>query len=296
MSKPTPPSSKKTGPTSQRVTSGKPPQKRHDWEAIKRAFVEGVIDDGKLVYPGPSKLFELFGAPRTKISERSNREGWETERALRQRGVQAAADVQKASILAAEEAMESDARRRAYAEGVAVQDPVQDLPPVAYASEASADPKPVQPDTVRRTLDSATVALATTMAAFDAKAVKIAEGAMAVGAKLLLGKETKGEDGKPPPRTPLSPKEYREVVDGIRIAHGMGRLALGQTTENQGHGGLDGGPLKVDSNVSVNDGNHGTGDLTPAELARLYAEEIRARPADGDGQTSSGNHGGAPRQ
>ncbi|QCO07409.1 hypothetical protein [Azospirillum argentinense] len=280
--------------------TGKKLQHRHDWAAIKRAFVEGVIDDGKLIYPGPSKLNELFGAPRTKISERSNREGWETERALRQRGVAAAAEVQKASILAAEEAMEAEARTRAAEQGVQMEPELPATPaapqtPVTYADEVPLPSKPVHADPVRRTLDSSAVALATTTAAFDAKAVKIAEAAMTVGAKILLGREEGGGDGKPPTRRPLSPKEYRETVDGIRIAHAIGRLALGQTTDNQGHSSPDGTPVKVDAEMSVDVRNSGYDKLSPAELARLYAEALRACPEDGAGQEAPGAHKGAPR-
>lgn len=281
------------------------PAKRHDWTAIKRAYIEGVVENGRLTYPGPSKLSELFGAPRSKISARASEEGWETERALRQRGIQEAATVQKASLLAAELAMEEEAQRRegraprrvsdkprAASDHARVAESPDDLPP---NQTATGDGTPAGPSgmpathhdvpVVRRTLDGSAIQLATAVAAFDAKAARIAEGAMTVGAKLLLGKELKSDGEGPSRRVALTPKEYKETVEGIRAAHAMGRLALGQTTENQGISNPNGGPVKVDQNVSVNDGRTGDSELdnlTPAELARRYVEAARACGGGGE--------------
>lgn len=258
------------GPVSHKGNKYAKGQTKHDWVAIRRAYVEGVVEDGKLIYPGPSKLSELFGPPRVKISEKVNREGWDTERALRQRGVAAAADVQKASILAAADAMEDEARRRSDVVETRPEEP-KPAAEVVYGDSVLPEPKPSEPDQVRRTLDSSAVQLATVTANFDAKAVQIASAAMTVGAKLLMGRDIIDPTDRVTGRQPPTSKEYRDTMEGIKVAHAIGRLALGQTTENQGHSAPDGSAVKTATEVVVKERLTDLADLSKEDRDALRA-------------------------
>ncbi|AIB15790.1 hypothetical protein ABAZ39_28420 (plasmid) [Azospirillum argentinense] len=94
---------------------------------------------------------------------------------------------------------------------------------------------------------------------------------------------------------PLSPKDLLSLAGTLERAQRIGRLALGQTTDNQGLSSPDGTPVKVDAEMSVDVRNSGYDKLPPSELARLYAEAISACPKDGAGQEAPGAHKGAPR-
>lgn len=247
--------------------------------AVKKAYVEGMLQpDNSLIYPTTVQLAEQFGVARETVSRWINRENWETDRALYQQRLEEVADARKARMLPDAPDVERTAAELA-----------EDLKTHGVRSTAAVEPEEasVAPPDFR------THVIAGERAKFDTTSLTLAK-ALQMEIAASINRSRKKVNGLDP--EPLAPQAILRLASALGRAQQAGRLALGQTTENQGHGGLDGGPLKVDSNVSVNDGSHGTGDLTPAELARLYAEEIRTRPADSDGQTSSGNHGGAPRQ
>ena len=62
----------------------KTPQKgvksMYNWVEIRKAFVEGCIHDGKLVYPTCALLSRIYGACKGGIANHRNSEGWLLER------------------------------------------------------------------------------------------------------------------------------------------------------------------------------------------------------------------------
>jgi len=163
-------------------------KQRHDWEAIRRDYVEGILDaQGRRIYPTAEDLAEKHGPHVVSIRRRAAKGTWLSAR------TEFATRVTEAR---------QDAR-------------VKDL-----AAE-SAD--------------------------FDLKMLAVAKAAIAVGSRLLAdiagtqSRRVAGKDGEVMPPEKGRAKDYADVMNGLRNAQAIGRLALGDTTENVGINGNGGG-------------------------------------------------------
>ncbi|MFC5358082.1 hypothetical protein [Azospirillum himalayense] len=288
--------------------------------AVKKAYVEGILlPDGGLVYPTTIQLAEQFGVARETVSRWINRERWETDRAFHQQRMQEATDAEKARQLS--KAPGLDQRTAELAEelkehGVEVRPapatPAEPAPERAASmpepdeevpQPAVPEPPPGEPAATQQpgpTPDFRTHVIVGERAKFDTTSLTLAKALQAEVAvtiqrsqrsrKPAAGNKEANKDAQP-----LAPKELLSLAGTLERAQRIGRLALGQTTENQGLSSPDGTPMKVEAEMSVDVRNSGYDKLPPAELARLYAEALRACPADGAGQEAPGAHKGAPR-
>ncbi|QCO00562.1 hypothetical protein D3093_35565 (plasmid) [Azospirillum argentinense] len=289
---------------------------------MKKAYVEGILlPDGGLVYPTTIQLAEQFGVARETVSRWINRERWETDRAFHQQRMQEATDAEKARQLS--KAPSLDQRTAELAEelkehGVEVcpapaasgtpepsqepTDPVSE-PEEEVPQSVVPEPLPGEPAATQQpgpTPDFRTHVIVGERARFDTTSLTLAKALQAEVAvtiqrsqrsrKPAAGNKEANKDAQP-----LAPKELLSLAGTLERAQRIGRLALGQTTDNQGLSSPDGTPVKVDAEMSVDVRNSGYDKLPPAELARLYAEAIRACPEDGAGQEAPGAHKGAPR-
>ncbi|OYD80417.1 hypothetical protein [Azospirillum brasilense] len=281
--------------------------------AVKKAYVEGILlPDGGLVYPTMIQLAEQFGVARETVSRWINREHWETDRAFHQQRMQEATDAEKARQLSkapgldqrtaelAEELKEHGVEVRpapaAPAEPAPERGASMPEPEEEALQPAATEPPPGEPAAAQQpgaTPDFRTHVIVGERAKFDTTSVTIAKALQAEVA-VTIQRSRKPAAGKKEAQ-PLAPKELLSLAGTLERAQRIGRLALGQTTDNQGLSSPDGTPVKVNAEMSVDVRNSGYDKLPPSELARLYAEAISACPEDGVGQEAPGAHKGAPR-
>ncbi|WP_454021183.1 hypothetical protein [Azospirillum sp. Marseille-Q6669] len=287
--------------------------------AVKRAYVEGILlPDGGLVYPTTIQLAEQFGVARETVSRWINREHWETDRAFHQQRMQEATDAEKARQLSnapgldqrtaelAEELKEHGVEVRpapaAPAEPAPERGASMPEPEEEAQQPAAVEPPPGEPAAAQQpgpTPDFRTHVIVGERAKFDTTSLTLAkalqaEVAVTIQRSQRSRKPAAGNAGNKEAQ-PLAPKDLLSLAGTLERAQRIGRLALGQTTENQGLSSPEGTPVKVDAEISVDVRNSGYDKLPPSELARLYAEAIRACPEDGAGQEAPGAHKGAPR-
>lgn len=268
-------------PLARRKEVPKPPKAPK--AAVKKAYVEGILqDDGTLVYPNTVQLAKQFGPTRETISRWINNEGWASERAIYQERLAEAAEVRKAKMLPNAPSVEVTARELKEdlkAQGVTVEP----------ASEAEPGSVP----------DFRMHVIAGERAKFDTTCLTLAKALQAEVAVTITRSRKKVPDvatGTAIDPSPLAPKELLSLAGTLERSQRIGRLALGQTTENQGHSAPDGSSIKVDAEHSVDVKKSGYTNMDPAELARLYAETVRTGPADGSGQAAPGADVGAHKQ
>ncbi|NUB07134.1 hypothetical protein FW320_13230 [Azospirillum sp. Vi22] len=276
---------------------------------MKKVYVEGILlSDGGLVYPTTVQLAEQFGVARETVSRWINRENWETDRAFHQQRMQQATEAEKARLFSSPtgpldprtagpvvELMAREVEVQPQPSAQDVSNPLDAVPdPTPAASVASPEvPAAAQGSQPNGTPDFRTHIIAGERAKFDATSLTIAKALQAEVATAITRSRKPVAGSKE--AQPLAPKELLSLAGTLERAQRIGRLALGQTTDNQGLSSPDGTPVKVDAEMSVDVRNSGYDKLPPAELARLYAEALRACPEDGAGQEASGAHKGAPR-
>lgn len=253
--------------------------------AVKKAYAEGILQpDNTLVYPTIIQVAKQFGVARETVSRWVNRESWETDRALYQQRLEEAAEVQKAKLLPNAPGLDqatAELTDELKAQGIRT--------PISPSTEGEAQANPP---------DFRTHVIAGERAKFDATSLTLAKALMAeVGTSIVRSRKKPGNPATgSSDATPLLPRDLHSLAGTLERAQRIGRLALGQTTENQGVSSPEGGPLKVDAEHSVDVKNSSYANLTPAELARLYVEALRAGPADGEGQASPGSDAGSPQK
>jgi hypothetical protein len=54
----------------------------HNWEDIKKEYVEGIVVDGKLTYPSQGDLSVKFGIDAATIGRRASKEKWSVQREI----------------------------------------------------------------------------------------------------------------------------------------------------------------------------------------------------------------------
>lgn len=274
--------------------------------AVKKVYVEGILlSDGGLVYPTTIQLAEQFGVARETVSRWINREHWETDRAFHQQRMQEATEAEKARLFANPVGALDPRAAGPVVDLIGREVEVQPQPsapeaprPLDAAPDHAPPAQSVAPESIQGGATSGipdfrTHVIAGERAKFDATSLTIAKALQAEVA-MAIQRSRKPAAGKKDAQ-PLAPKELLSLAGTLERAQRIGRLALGQTTDNQGHSSPDGTPVKVDAEMSVDVRNSGYDKLPPAELARLYAEAIRACSEDGAGQEAPGAHKGAPR-
>lgn len=55
---------------------------RHDWNAIKKEYVEGVTIDGQLTYPTQASLCKKYNIEKALMSRRAKADQWDTQREI----------------------------------------------------------------------------------------------------------------------------------------------------------------------------------------------------------------------
>lgn len=265
-------------PLARRKEVPKPPKAPK--AAVKKAYVEGILqDDGTLVYPNTVQLAKQFGPTRETISRWINNEGWASERAIYQERLAEAAEVRKAKMLPNAPGVEVTARELK-----------EDLKAQGVTVEPAGESDPGTVPDFRMHV------IAGERAKFDTTCLTLAKALQAEVAVTITRSRKKVPDvatGTAVEPIPLAPKELLSLAGTLERSQRIGRLALGQTTENQGHSSPDGGPIAVDAEHTVDVKKSGYAQMDPAELARLYAETVRAGPADGGGQEAPGADVGA---
>lgn len=74
-----------------------PGAKRHDWEAVRLAYVEGALDDDGLVqFPNLREVSEMHGVDYSRCRQHAAREGWKEQRAGFQRQIEDARRAERA--------------------------------------------------------------------------------------------------------------------------------------------------------------------------------------------------------
>lgn len=265
--------------------------KRIPWPAVRKEFVEGVVSPaGDHVFPTIIELAERYGIARESISRKASADDWDAARALYQERVQELADQQKARMLSGpkpptveERAEELERDLAAFGAASPAREEEAKPPPTAAAALAG----------TQAPADYKTLVIASERAKFDTTCVTLAKALQAEVAATIQRSRKKHANGAEP--IPLPPADLQRLAATLERSQRIGRLALGQTTENQGHSAPDGSSIKVDAEMSVDVSKSGYDKLSPAELARLYAEAVRSGPADGEGQGAPGAHKGAPR-
>ncbi|NUB16517.1 hypothetical protein GAY28_30915 [Azospirillum brasilense] len=251
-----------------------------------------------------------------------NRERWETDRAFHQQRMQEATDAEKARQLSkapgldqrtaelAEELKEHGVEVRPAPAASATPETSQEpTDPVSEPEEevpqlVVPEPPPGEPTATQQpgpTPDFRTHVIVGERAKFDTTSLTLAkalqaEVAVTIQRSQRSRKPAAGHKEANKDAQPLAPKDLLSLAGTLERAQRIGRLALGQTTDNQGHSSPDGTPMKVEAEMSVDVRNSGYDKLSPAELARLYAETVRTGPADGEGQEASGANKGASYQ
>jgi len=152
---------------------------KHDWESIKKDYVEGVEGEDGLTFPTLINLSEKYNVPMSTLTKRSSMEDWQTERNIYRKKIE-------------------DARRDKQAE--------------VMASRA---------------------------ANFDSEVLKIAEaGLKHVQGHFLAAHDAFRESNG---RNPMPMNSLETLSRSLERFHRIGRLALGETTENVGGGGENNG-------------------------------------------------------
>jgi hypothetical protein len=55
---------------------------RHNWEQIKKEYVEGVKKDGKLIYPSQGDLSAKYGIDPATIGRKASKDQWSVQREI----------------------------------------------------------------------------------------------------------------------------------------------------------------------------------------------------------------------
>lgn len=231
--------------------------------AVKKAYVEGTLQtDGTFTYPTTVQLAEQFGVARETISRWINREGWETDRALYQERLEEAASAQKAKRLAAGQSVEqatAEVLGDLRTQGVSVATPEE----VNAGAPPGVDP------------GAKIQIIAGERAKFDTTCLTLAKALQAEVAVTITQSRKKVQDvttAATPAPSQLAPKELLSLAGTLERAQRIGRLALGQTTENQGVSAPDGAPV----NVKVTNGHGLSGLLAAATGASPKPAEVKA--------------------
>lgn len=55
---------------------------RHNWDEIKKEYVEGIVIDGKLVYPSQGDLSVKYGIDPATIGRKASKDQWSVQREI----------------------------------------------------------------------------------------------------------------------------------------------------------------------------------------------------------------------